>query len=499
MKLLRLLDCKLPLKRFGIFWFVAAVVMFAVPLAAKTAQGDLPDNAESVPFLSPDLEVRINTAHISRAINKLSGTEYRTEFLSGSRICSSPDLTATLYSAGLHVNSNLNLKTVSTEIDLDSGLKLGVDVDGCSQAAARIDCSAQSGPFTHKDKIEWSGNCNYVVVILGVPYIGVGNFSFGDAIGPLVDVAGSYTVSVAEENGFSPQFGAFNDLGIWVPNASPTMKEVSLLTRSYGAHPPEFKVIGQSVVQANRTEALVVSTSVGSPFFNSASSPEEAAGQYMDIPEFDSNGSFAQLVLNPTFFAKTSSNGVKSGLLNELLPLRVTGKVSGQVVDVALDDPEVEFGEFEGEQAIRVQLAVRSINDGAYIEGATAYMVFDLPHFSGTELFTSLKSARIQIDTQDFDIDACLDWFITDVIDIELLSLAKLPEKIDIGLPDCLEIGDDRFVADRACAGGRKGRASRHANKDNFRIEIDPARSTTSLTERGSLLIDVPARLVIAN
>lgn len=442
-----------------------------------------------------DAELRVNFGMIERAVRSFMFTEYQGRFRTDVPDCEEAKLRAKLNHASL---------TTDSEVDLASSISMSLahaqisfmgEVSHCIlPLGIRLECKATMTIADITEPIPYAGGCRYATSLLPIPT--AVPFKISDPIPPIARVPSSIPVALRSTPEIEIEFGDFVD-GLWVTAQDAKRKEIALASTLLGKLPTrqssnlrELVNVGNQVWSGRIT--------VGRKFTSRVRGAKAIEAEYGGAPGFDVDQHIVQLALWPSLFGRVSLQGERSGLLNELLPIRLKGEVGGQRVDIALTDASVEFGIWEGRSALRAEMKVRSVKSGAYIETSVASMVFSLPEIVGGRVVMRLISARVQLTTKDFGAEICLDWLIKENFVLELVEIAEITEEVTLALPDCIEIDNDDIRAERPCASGvSRGFLSRHGTMTNAKLRARLNLASVTLHESGALLLSVPGELLL--
>lgn len=448
-------------------------------------------------FLIPqfDISFGVNLKFLDRALGTFEGTEYRASKDVGLPWCKTPQIIAKWRSADITGESRIRLGTVQSGVSLSSTLLLRGDIEDCASGDfIVVECNASVGVTSLDKAVPFAGSCKYAGRISRLPIIGGEKLSIGDPIGPFLEMNSSIEIRLSDTRDISAEFGRFEG-NMWIPDEKPKSRSIRVYSSIHGSGPDNV-VGGDGDLKVKDMTALVGNFVVDERFFLPTDSLNEAAEHYELPSEFDPDNTLFQISLSDSFFAKTTIGGSRSGLFNSLLPIKLSGSVDGRDVEIALTDADAKFAQIGGKDVIAVGFKVRSISTGAYIQRSSATMLFSIPNVQGNQLVTELVSARVQVDTKDFDGSICLDWLIDDNFQLELFSLANFSEKIDFELDDCLEFKDDEIIPERTCSNGKsRGAASRHGMMNNVRLTTVTDHISVFMKDASTLVVDVPGKI----
>lgn len=159
-----------------------------------------------------------------------------------------------------------------------------------------------------------------------------------------------------------------------------------------------------------------------------------------------------------------------------------------------IEGAEVKYASLEDAKVIVVGAKVRSYSSGAFIENAEGLITLSEPVMEKNELVTYVKRFELKMETKCFFLSFCIEGSLLENFDSKRLVIAKLSGKIELEVPNCINMANDmRWEPDGSmCPRGTIGRQD-SSNKstriipmfDKIRVNIDDY----------SMTITVPAEL----
>jgi hypothetical protein len=464
----------------------AAVIIALVGMIADCGVATF-GSAQPIQYAVADHHVRVavRMPPLQQGFDRLRDAYFDAEAVIGGGICTSGDLSVT-------VTEQPRLRIVNW-LDVTDG-RYGANLEVASRVQAKlIDClptgdisigvacdlKASVGPISAPEPIGAAGHCRagiapwnpYVPIKVPLPVtlpsmVPIKVSSSSDANGEMHFEFGHWEEDtwVSEGNTrnvpFSVTMSGFDD-----------QSGVAILDGAFGVTPPKRTV----------------------------RSPAEAvAALRADDPLWDRDIGLG-ISIRERFFGSTQESGVREGLFNEVLPLRVWGRqrlfLSTFVeYEIFIDRAWVKYLSDEKGERVRVSFGTSRatiwknarIGPGGPIQSVDISAEVGLPKLNK-------QSLQFESEVLDFRVivDACIDYLSIHVdpgnlatkLNDGLVGIASLIERVSIALPDCLSMGTDvgslKVTARRACPDGVvKDRLSNMTREKNSNLVLDVAKGT---------------------
>ncbi|KDM92881.1 hypothetical protein [Photobacterium galatheae] len=452
-------------------------------------------------FPADDVEVVLNLGMFSEALSRLSNSEYLGYYENNSLGCVNPKLNLKVHNASISMNDTINTVSSMSKVEFKSLMTFSGSVKGCVvdnivRFAAK--CNSNLLISNIRMDIPYSSNCFLLVSILGLPFYKNENFEMSKPIPAIVKIPERHEFSLSDTKDFISEFGEFVD-GRWVASKSSKSKTIYLPSNVYASEAEKFYGKNGYILNAINNELLVGRISVGNKLFIRKTSFKEVSDLYNTMPGFDSDKLVAQISIREGFFGKTSVEGGRGGIFNDILPIRLKGKD----IDVVLKSSNVEYGLYEGSDVIKVSFDVLPTNNDGVIKGYSAFLLLSMPGVSeskGKLMITSkILSGKLQCAFEGGKGDVCVDWVLDKLFRGEVLTLGEInTNNINFEMPKCIYIDKKEIVAKSPCKNGiRRKYISRKTTDKNYYIEIDRAGIRTEMNLHRGLLISVPGKIKI--
>lgn len=444
-----------------------------------------------------DMELRINQKIFRDAIQRLSRTEYRGEYVHGGDIpiCSSPWIHIQLTELGLSTSTTVNTNNSQTSITYTPIITIKAAAEQCVPNGIAVNCRGQAKLGDLFSPIPIEAKCNIFAVLLGIPIFKSEDIEFGKPVSPLLSINKRQVIKLSDTKEIKSQFGKFVN-GAWIADKNTHKREINLNSKAYGARGKSIRRTSNHTLWMD-SDLLIGEFNVGERFYLKMHDRQSLENKYLNKDNFEDD-IFLQLIIRPSLFTKMSDKGGKSGIFGELLPIRIYGNDGGVDFDIVLDDAHVKFGKLKGEDIIQIAFKVKSTSTSAYIKESEAILTYSMPIVENGDLVLSLRAAELHLDAQHFGVNLCLTSNLFGNIETKLLSLGTPSSTVDISLPDCIEVGGDKIKPNRRCKNGQRNRVlSRHVNYDNTKIDIKLNKLRSSVNDKGNIMISIPAETTI--
>lgn len=407
-----------------------------------------------------DLTISLNYAMIESAISKLSNTAYSGKYVHGGMICSSPRATITTSTINFKTEGDVLGSKGDTRFTTKGTFGVGSKLTRCGSWSIGASCQATSQftDLTKKGRI--GGLCVVRFGRFGFP------FFIGDTIDPVVKEPPVFPIKLKNTKSISMEFGK------WENNKWVTAQDKHNKTVSYWAD------IGATTSQAIpsrgpiKGELLEMDVSIGDRYYITTDSRDEYRKHYLQTQDFDIQRDLFQLRIDQSLFLKQDNLGNKSGLLGEFFPLRVTGELDGNEIDVVLDGASVKYGTLNNEKVIVIGTSVKSVSSGAFIEEAEGLVTLAEPRMEGNELVTYIERFELNMETKCLFLSFCISGSLLEHFDTDRLVIATLSGKMELEVPNCIEMDNNRWEPDnRLCPDGTIGRQD-NSNKSTRVIPL---------------------------
>src|SRR5258708_17377923 len=217
---------------------------------------------------------------------------------------------------------------------------------------------------------------------------------------------------------------------------------------------------------------LVVDASIGDPR-QTQFSTTEAASNYLasDLPVWSGAGN-SGISVNDSLFGSAAPGETGSGLLGQLLPIRVTGQSDYQILwwhrtakwEAILDGARVQLTQFNGAEAMKVsftsthacliEVKARKNGDFCFPLVATATAIFDRLSTAGGSLKFRVADFKVELRDKCFLIPIRLSsGELEQSLNGGSITLATVNHSFTFGLPDCIDTGYEKFKADYFACG----------------------------------------------
>lgn len=421
---------------------------------------------------------------IEKALERFSGSSYSGIYKHNGTFCPEPRLTFSIHEFDLVTNGKINGKQGETDLAVSGRLRTNLTITKCGpKHSVTPSCTVSSKIETLTDNSHINGLCWVPVFKVPIP------IPFNHEIAPIIKDGPIFPVEMRQTEDLTMQFGSW-DGSMWTPDQSPHKKTVNYQARA-SARVEQLDTLKDT----NRGEVASVNISLGQLFYLETSDVTEYRKHYLQLRDFNVNSDIFQIAIDQSFFLKVDEKGNTSGLIGELLPIRLDGKIGGEKINIVLNGGSVSFGQVEGESKIIVGINVESISSGAFIEEAQATLRLSQPAFEKNELVTYIEEFRLKMQTKCFLLKTCIDESLLERFINKRLVITALDEKIELPIPECIESGD-RFIPDdkSKC---QKGTISRQDNSkkstrlvplfDKSRVEMDDYVMFITVAAKGEL------------
>lgn len=444
---------------------------------------------------SPDISFRFNQKIINDVFKSFKNTSYEGYYEHNGEICKNPLVSFSIVDSHLESESRAYIQGGASNLSLTTKVEGSGEIQRCVPNTVQVKCNAKSTISGLWNHLPASSNCLLQVLVFPFPpIIEPLDFPLGLPAKPLLSMERKQTIKLSDSPNVSLEFGSFVD-NIWKPSESPKEKSIDFSSSVHGA---QFKTkkSGEDLTIWKDTNVIVNNLYADKIFYNLTNSRNNFDLNYETLSSFNTNTDFAQIAINPSIIFKQDSNGRKSGLLGRLLPLRIKGNNGDLKYDVVLTGGSIKIGHINDtqEKLIIVGLNVKSTSSGAILENADAHFAFSLPYLKDNIIYTNLESAKLSLGSNIINADICLDIFLKDNIETSILKIAELEKIIDLSLPDCIAVDDDRMKATRLCDDGMQvGRMSKVANNKNPLILLEFHKTIIDIEpDTNSIRITVP-------
>lgn len=444
----------------------------------------------------PDISVRFNLDPVFRSVQRFQGVTYKAEYIRDEVVCNSPDIEIRLGQSNMWLSSKMNLKNGNGLARLHAAFSpTGIVTDCPLNLAIVSDCQSNFNVTSLWDPIPIGAKCRYTASSNLIPliFMGTEELSNGEPLPPILNARNEFSITLKDTADYEVEFGQFV-AGKWVPSEQRHQKRVRVSSDVFASF-GEVSGRSGSTTSWQSPHVLVSNLFIGEVGYSKHEDRVEAEFKYSHPEQFDIGRVLAQISISKSLFFKEFTDGRKSGIFGTLLPLRVRSKNPDLPFDVVVSAISAEFGSHpdHDDDLVVVGLQVVATSDMALISGASAYMAFTLPELRDNVLSFSLVSAKIQMDTEHFGVPICLDAAITDNLSKVQHEIGTLQSSLDISLPDCIAVDDDKMQPWRRC-NSRSVRTglSRHGPQDNTEILIKPEESEFFIVNKRELLIEIP-------
>jgi len=492
--------------------------MSALAASSLRAQSDLvPD---------PDIRLSIDGTQLANAVRNVNGWSWSGEYVTGSRICSSPDVHLELQDPDLLIRGAMSWSGGATAVDtrIIGKPKIFTNDSGCLSLGltASCDVSGCASPVFTSDLL-YGITCTF----LGVKFLSQ-TLILPSPLTAMQSVPVTLPPPDAA-SGFDLSFVTFRN-GKWETFPNPRSKQVTFLEvlRTVGGN--ALKPTGCTIGQDPRTcddpvcgvdkigngllerrdvtrilLDLALPPQHAKPFANSALAEQAwIAGE-----DTLHSGDFAGVSIGPRFLLGDSAG---SGIFQHILPVRIAGErqVSNTETvqfEVFLTEARIAFGNENGTDILLLSLVVGESN--AWLKGkrdttlvkvgkvgvdATA----TLPRFTAdgnaANLEMELRNARLWLSTKVGQFSVCIEGDKIGDAGLTKFSLARYvgPQNL---LPTCIDVGISGVTADSNCPeGGRTGRLSAEHPDRNVSLALDLGRAKSSFAPSRRWRVSMPLR-----
>lgn len=428
-----------------------------------------------------DLAISLNYAMVEAAINKLSNTAYSGKYVHGGMICSSPRATIK--------TSTINFVTEGDVIGNNGNTRFttkgvfGVDTKltrcGSWSIGGRCQATSRFTDLTKRGRI--GGLCVVRFGRFGFP------FFIGDTVDPVVKEPPIFPIKLKDTGSISMEFGQ------WVNDKWVTAQDRHNKVISYWA---DIGATTSKNIPSSgpvKGEMLEMDASIGEKFYTITDNRQEYREHYLQTTGFNIQSDLFQLKIDQSLFLKQDKQGNTSGLLGELFPLRVTGSLEDNEIDVVLDGASVKYGTLDSEKVIVVGATVKSVSSGAFIEEAEGVITLAEPTMEGNELVTYIMRFELNMETKCFFLSFCISGSLIEHFDSNRLAIASLAGKMELEVPNCIDMDDNKWEPDNGlCPDGTIGRQ----DSSNKSTRIIPLFDQTRIDISDyTMTITVPAKV----
>lgn len=438
-----------------------------------------------------DLSIKLNQGMIYEGIKRLGGTEYQADYITNGRVCSSPWINIKLNSSQIFTTTKIDMVSGKSKAGILPSFSVSAHAEQCLPNGINVKCKGEASISSLLNPIPVSSQCSFKAQFLGFPLFGSKEIQLGDPIPPILGMNKSHKFNLKNTAKNLMEYGSFQN-DIWTPSLSPYTKEIKFYSDVYGSGSTNFSA--QSRFSSwTETPILVSNVYVDKRYYSSNTDRKLQEDNYSNFGDFDLKSTFIQLEISPSFFVKKSDNKT-SGIFGKLLPIRI----KNESFDIALVDANIKFGQLDKNERIVIGFKVKSISTGAVIQNANVYLSYSFPEIVNNSIELELKEAKLELDGEEFGTKICFNENLLDNFSDFSFPLNKVVTEIDIALPDCIKVNNNRMQPERTCQDGtKKGALSRHINLQNTKLVIKVDHMKFKINQEGTLVVSIPADEVI--
>ncbi|CAN7210187.1 hypothetical protein [Mesorhizobium sp. LjRoot246] len=466
-----------------------------------------PAFSQQFKYPKDDLIVLVRAGGLLGLLDELAGTRYEALYHNNGTLCSTPHVTASLpdFSIPRHTRFDLRRGTTNTTISMATGVN--IEAAHCTFKTIKV------GAGCVTSDINLVGPVGQPIFFFAICYLNVDNWFFVEfpvpvTIPQLVSVPKDFSVKLPNvltrgNLSINISFGEY-DGSKWVKLKPPYDKnkiwpvsgDIGFTNYITGGNP------ASGIVDETRGSILVAKASATHPrFFNTTADPKEAYSGIRGLNSifFDDPYAIAGIRIFETLIAPpsiSSPSDPRYGLIGGLFPLIVDGKFKVPGGDTLTFN--VVFGSFTfsipGSPANpRAALSIESfsVEDSsgkplAASWAGTPSASINLPRVKATgDVSVKLGGLKAALNVKLSDgssVRLSLGSALRSAINVALPKIANVAPGLTLGLPNCMEMGDDRFEALMPCAGGKtRGLMAKTGGPGPINLSVDFSKTSISM------------------